>query len=85
MYGPSGDFRYGFGPSGQKEYYEFYENILCTTIPMEYQDKLTIIASGEKPTLMEATNKARELLAQGKTAEAQEVLNEAINKIQGGR
>lgn len=84
MYGSSGDYRFGFGPSGMNEYYDFYQNTMCTTIPLVYQAQLTVIVSAKDPTLTAASEQARQLLAQGDSIGAQAVLDQAINQLQQG-
>ena len=85
MYGSSGDYRYGFGPGGKNEYYDFYQNTMCTTVPLVYQAQLTVIVSAKDPTLMAASEQAKQLLAQGDAVGAQAVLDQAIRQIQGGQ
>jgi len=82
MYGSSGEYRYGFGPQGKYEYYDFYQNTMCTTMPLVYQAELTVVVSEKDPTLMAASMQAKELLAQGDTAGAQAVIDNAIRAIQ---
>lgn len=78
MYGTSGEFRYGFTPGGV--YNDFYNlSTFCTTEPMVWQRQSTTIVLASDPELLAAQEKAKALLAQGKTAEAQAVL-EAVFK-----
>jgi hypothetical protein len=82
MFGSSGEYRYGFSPAGQ--YYDFYNMpTFCTTEPMIWQREQTTIVMGTDPTLLAAQQLARELLAQGKTVEAQKVLTDAIQNAGG--
>lgn len=99
MYGSSGEYRYGFSPSGN--YYEFYGiETFCTTEPTIFQKEKTTIVSGTDPTLFKAQQEAQKILVDGcgedagapkasspecTTAEkkAQEVLNNAIVGVGG--
>lgn len=82
MFGSSGEYRYGFSPTSQ--YYDFYNMpTFCTTEPMIWQREQTTIVMGTDETLMAAQEQARELLRQGKTAEAEKVLTDAIQSTGG--
>ena len=86
MYGSSGDYRYGFGPGGKHEYYDFYgTETFCTTMPLVYQREETIIVMEKDPTLMEASDQAKAALEAGNSEEAEKILIEAIQQVQGGR
>lgn len=79
MYGSSGDYRYGFSPSGNMV--DFYGiPTFCTDQPTIWQRESTKIVMASDPELMAAQKQASELLAQGKQAEAYAVLNAAIVK-----
>lgn len=83
MYGTSGDYRFGFGPSGKFEYYDFYQNTMCTTMPLTYQAELTVLVSEKDPILTAAAEQAKALLEQGDYAGAQAVIDQAIRDLQG--
>lgn len=84
MYGSSGEYRYGFGPGGKAEYYDFYAlPTFCTTVPKVWQRESTVLVVQTDPVLMDAQNKARSLLASGKQEEAEQVLVDAIKKAGG--
>jgi hypothetical protein len=80
MYGQSGEYRYGFTPAGV--YIDFYNiSTFCTTEPTVWQRESTTIVLAIDPTLAAAQKQARELLKQGKTAEAQAILEQAIKGV----
>lgn len=86
FYGQSSEYRYGFGPAGKAEYSDFYNMpTYCTTVPRIWQRETTTIVMAEDPVLLEAQNRAKQALAQGRSEDAQRILGEAVNKIQGGR
>ncbi len=86
MYGSSGEYRYGFGPSGKYEYYDFYgTETFCTTMPLVFQRENTVIVMEKDPTLMEASQQAKAALEAGNPEEAERVLIEAIQQVQGGQ
>lgn len=83
MYGPSGEYRYGFTPSGM---YSDWHNMsaFCTTEPMIWQREQTVIVMQEDPVLMAAQEKAREFLKSGEADKANAVLEEAIKSLRRG-
>lgn len=86
MYGTSGDYRYGFGPSGRFEYYDLYGMpSVCMTQPTLWQTQLTVFVQEKDPVLMLASQQAHDALARGDTAAAQKIIEDAIKKIQGGK
>jgi len=86
MYGSSGEYRYGFGPSGKYEYYDFYgTETFCTTMPLVFQRENTVIVMEKDPTLMEASQQAKAALEAGNPEEAERILIEAIQQVQGGQ
>lgn len=77
MYGTSGEYRYGFTPSGV--YNDFYNlSTFCTTEPMVWQREQTTIILATNPKLLAAQEQAKKLLADGKPDEAQAVLEAAL-------
>ncbi len=83
MYGSSGEYRYGFTPSGM--YGDWYGMpTFCTTEPMVWQREQTVIVMQEDPLLMSAQEKAREFLKAGQADKANDVLEEAIKQIMRG-
>lgn len=86
MYGTSGDYRYGFGPSGMFEYYDLYGMpTACMTQPTVWQAQLTVLVQEKDPVLMQASQQARDAIARGDSAAAQKIIEDAIKKIQGGK
>jgi hypothetical protein len=86
MYGSSGEYRFGFGPTGKYEYYDFYGvETFCTTVPLTYQREKTIIVMEKDPTLVAASVAAEEALKNGDSAKANQILLDAIHQIQGGK
>lgn len=85
MYGSSGEFRYGFGPTGKQEYYDFYSDTFCTTMPLTYQAELTVIIQEKDPILMAASAQAKEAIQRGDYDAANQILKDAIEQIQGGK
>jgi hypothetical protein len=84
MFGSSGEYRYGFGPSGMYEYYDFYDiETFCTTMPTVWQREETVIVFEKDPVLMEASEKAQQALRSGDTNLAEEILMQAIKEIKG--
>lgn len=84
MYGTSGEYRYGFTPA--HKYWDFYNmQTVCTDEPTIWQRTSTTIVLQTDPTLLAAQQKAQDLLKQGKNQEAEKVLQDAINSIQGGK
>lgn len=85
MYGSSGEYRYGFGPSGKFEYYDFYGvETFCTTVPLTFQREKTIIVMEKDPTLVAAGQQAQTALEAGDSDLANQILLGAINQVQGG-
>lgn len=85
MWGSSGEYRFGFGPSGMYEYYDIYGmETFCTTMPMLWQAQLTIIVQEKSDVLVNASAEARTALQKGDTDLASQILNNAIRKVQGG-
>lgn len=83
MYGPSGEYRYGLTPSNV--YADWYNmSTFCTTEPMVWQRKQTVIVMQQDPVLLEAHKEAREFLRKGQVNKANEVLEKAINSIREG-
>lgn len=80
MYGSSdGNYRYGFGPGGKGEYYDFSQMpSFCTTVPMTFQAQKTIMLIEPAPGLSAATARVRELIKQNKTGEASAALRQAV-------
>lgn len=86
MYGSSGEYRYGFGPAGKYEYYDFYGvQTFCTTVPLVFQREETVIVMEKDPTLQAAGEQARQAMINGDPDLANEILLNAINEVQGGR
>lgn len=79
MYGHSGDYRYGFTPADI--YSEWYGMpVFCSAQPSVWQRESTTIVMRDDPTLLDAHKKAREALKGGNAAEANRLLEEAVNK-----
>ncbi len=86
MYGSSGEYRYGFGPAGKSEYYEWYNMpTFGTTVPKVWQRQSTTMVIETDQQMLDGQNRVRELLRQaipytqkGDTyaAEAQRLLSE---------
>lgn len=86
MYGSSGEYRYGFGPTGKYEYYDFYGiETFCSIMPTVWQREATVLILEKDPLLVDATQRAQEALRSGDSALAEQILIEAINQIQGGQ
>lgn len=86
MYGTSGEYRYGFGPSGKFEYYDFYGvETFCTTVPLTFQREKTIIVMEKDPILTAAGQQAQQALQGGDPNLANQILLDAINQVQGGQ
>lgn len=86
MYGSSGEYRYGFGPTGMQEYYDITAmSTFCTTQPMLWQTQLTVVVQSKDNALLTASQQAHDLIAAGKLQEAQQVLDAAIQATQGGQ
>jgi len=86
MYGSSGEYRYGFGPSGKFEYYDFYGvETFCTTVPLTFQREKTIIVMEKDPILTVAGQQAQQALQGGDPNLANQILLDAINQVQGGQ
>jgi len=84
MYGSSGEYRFGFGPIGKFEYYDFYGvETFCTTIPLVFQREKTIIVMKKDPTLTLAGQQAKQALQSGDPDRASQILLDAINQVQG--
>lgn len=84
MYGSSGEYRYGFGPQGQYEYYDFYGiETFCTTMPTVWQREKTVIVYEKDPALMAASEAAQTALEAGNADLAEDILLDAINAIAG--
>lgn len=82
MFGSSSDYRFGFSPTGV---YADWTNmsLFCTTEPSVWQKESTTIVMESDPALLDAHNRAREILKQnGPNAahEASKILEEAIAK-----
>lgn len=79
MFGPSGEYRYGFTPGGI--YADWYGMpTFCTTEPMVWQRESTTIVMQTDPLFSEAHKRAREALKAGKEDEARKILEDAIGK-----
>lgn len=77
MFGPSGEYRFGFTPAGQ--YADWYNMAtFCTTEPMVWQRQNTQIAMAADPRLLAAHQEARRLLGDGNAQGATDVLTRAI-------
>lgn len=86
MYGSSGEYRYGFGPTGMQEYYDSYQMpTFCTTQPLVWQAELTVIVQEKNGILQDASVRAHDALTNGDTAGAAQILNDAIKQLQGGQ
>lgn len=86
MYGSSGEYRYGFGPTGKMEYYDFTGvATTCTTQPLVWQTQMTVMVQSKDNVLLSASQQAHDLLVQGRGAEAQAVLDAAMAASQGGQ
>lgn len=86
MYGTSGEYRYGFGPTGMQEYYDITGmSTFCTTQPMLWQTQLTVVVQSKDNALLTASQQAHDLIAAGKLQEAQAVLDAAVRSTQGGQ
>lgn len=86
MYGSSGEYRYGFGPSGKFEYYDFYGvETFCTTVPLTFQREKTIIVMEKDPILTAAGQQAQQALQAGDPNLANQILLDAIRQVQGGQ
>lgn len=86
MYGSSGEYRYGFGPTGMQEYYDSYQMpTFCTTQPLVWQAELTVIVQEKNGILQDASVRAHDALVKGDTAGAAQILNDAIKQLQGGQ
>lgn len=86
MYGTSGEYRFGFGPTGMQEYYDITAmSTFCTTQPMLWQTQLTIVVQSKDNALLAASQQAHDLIAAGKLKEAQAVLDAAVQATQGGQ
>lgn len=86
MYGTSGEYRYGFGPTGMQEYYDITGmSTFCTTQPMLWQTQLTVVVQSKDNALLTASQQAHDLIAAGKLQEAQAVLDAAVKATQGGQ
>ena len=82
MYGSSGEYRYGFGPTGKMEYYDFYGiETFCTTMPTVWQREATVLVLEKDPVLVDATNRAHDALNSGNAAAAEQILIDAINQV----
>lgn len=80
MYGSSGEYRYGFTPSGI--YADWYGMpCFCTTEPMIWQKEKTEIVMQTDPALLEAHEAAKKFLNNGDSKQAYATLEEAIKKI----
>jgi hypothetical protein len=85
MYGSSGEYRFGFGPTGKFEYYDFYGvETFCTTVPLTFQREKTIIVMEKDPTLTAAGQQAQLALQANDPNLASQILLDAINQVQGG-
>jgi hypothetical protein len=82
MYGSSGEYRYGFTVSGN--YIDFYNiETFCTSEPTVWQKENTKIVLASDNGLMDADRQAADLIKQGKNAEANALLQAAIEKAGG--
>lgn len=93
MYGSSSEYRYGFGPGGLSEYYEFFNiSTFATTVPSVWQrEKTTLVMEGD-PTLTTASKAAKDMLDSkdpDKAEKAKKILLDGIKSVQkeaqGGR
>lgn len=83
MWGTSGEYRFGFTPA--HKYWDFYNlETACTDEPKIWQSQKTVIVVESDPTLVNAQNRARDFLRQGKPDEAEKALAEAIRTVQEG-
>lgn len=85
FFGTSSDYRYGFGPTGKAEYYDFYGMpTFCTNVPLTYQRENTTIVMDKDNALLDAQVRAQAELAkhtpEGDVA-AQKILLDAISKV----
>jgi hypothetical protein len=80
MYGTSdGGYRYGFGPGGKGEYYDFSQlPSFCTNVPLTFQQQQTTMIMEPSRSLLEASNRAKKLIQEGKPSEASKLLKDAI-------
>ena len=91
MYGHSGEYRYGFTPGDI--YADWYGmEAFCTNEPLVWQKEATTIAMTSDPALLDAQNRASQVLRQGNNSEqaqqqAQQILQQAVTQAQptGGR
>jgi len=80
MYGSSGDYDYGFTPTGM--YAEWRKMTqFCTNEPTVWQRQATTIAMQIDPELMKAHESARKALQNGNQTEALKILQSAINEV----
>lgn len=78
MYGTSGEYRYGFSPGGVYE--DFYNMpTYCTNEPTVFQRDSTEIVLQTAGDLQSAAQQAEAALASGDKAQAEQILNDAIN------
>lgn len=83
MYGSSAEYRYGFGPNGISEYYEFYNiSTYATTMPTIWQREKTTIVMENDPVLVAASNQAKEALKAGDSKKAEQILIDGIKQVQ---
>lgn len=80
MYGSSGEYRYGFTPTGA--YVDFYGMpVICTTEATIYQTQQTTLVMQVDTRMQEAQTRARAALRAGHAAEASQILGDAIRTI----
>jgi hypothetical protein len=79
MFGSSGEYRYGFGPGGRNEYYDFYNlSSFCTTMPTVFQTNETTIMFETDAEFVAATAAAQQALQSGNPELARDILQEVI-------
>lgn len=78
MYGSSGDYRYGFGPTGKFEYHEFHNlQTYCTTKLTVWQKEATTLVLVDQE-LSDASEAAETALQAGDLELAGQILSDAI-------
>lgn len=82
MYGSSGDYRYGFGPTGKFEYHEFHNlQTYCTTKLTVWQKEATTLVLVDQE-LSDASLEAERALQAGDLELAGRILSEAIQSAE---
>jgi hypothetical protein len=80
MYGSSGEYRYGFTPTGV--YADWYGMpVFCTTEPMVWQRKHTTVIMDTDQELLAAQKEAQAALGRGDSAGASKILSAAIGNL----